>query len=103
MEKQNHDFITIDQIGRKIKRHKWTLVTCVAVSMIVAFGYNRMATPIYSAPAIVSFEQFSKDDVLNLGFASAQFESNFIANRVKELKTWTFAQDVFQALPDSFR
>ena len=103
MQDQTPDFVTIGQILGILKRHKWMLGSCIVVSVALTYTYNRLAIPIYTAPAIISFEQYGDDSVLNLGFGSAQYQSNIVANCIKELKTWTFAQNVFRALPDSLR
>jgi len=103
MENQQPDFVTIGEIFNKTRRRKWTLLSCVVLSLLLVFLYNRRATPIYRASAIIAFERFSKDNILEFDFASASYKDNFIANRIMELKTLTFAQTVFHALPDSFR
>lgn len=103
METKDPDFITIRGLFDKVRRRKWTLIACVVLSLLLAFLYNRLSTPVYRASAIVSFERFSKDDVLNFDFANASYEARFIANRMNELKTRTFAQNVFRVLPDSIR
>ena len=103
METKELDFVTIGEIFNQIRRRKWTLIVCAVSSLLAAFLYNRMATPIYRASAIVSFERFSKDSMLEFDFAGAGYKDNFIANRITELRTWTFAQEVCRALPDSFR
>ena len=103
MEKQELNDITFEEILGKIKRRKWTLMACVLFCMMPALTYNHFATPLYKASAIISFERFSNDNVLDLEFANANYEANFIANRVIELGTWTFAQNVYSSLPDSYR
>ncbi len=103
MEEQKADFVTLGQILSKIRRHKWLLISCVLLSLLSALIYNHMATPTYRASAMVSFEQYSNDNMLDLDFANSRYKASYIANRVKEIKTWTFAQHVFRALPDSIR
>lgn len=103
METKELGFITIDGLANKVRRYTWTLIVCVGLSLLLAFLYNGLAARIYRASAVVSFERFSKDNVLNFDFANAGYEAKFIANRMKELKTRAFAQKIFQALPDSFR
>ncbi len=103
MEDQKTDFITIGQIGSKIRDQKWVLISCIIVALGLAFTYNHFAKSVYNSPAIIAFEQYNNDEMLNLGFTGVQYESNFIANRIRELRTWTFARDVFLALPDSAR
>ena len=103
MENQKNDFVTVDQIFNKIRRRKWTLIVCVAVCVLLAMTFNHFATSYYKAPALISFEQYNKDDMLNFGFGGAQYESNFITNRIREIKTWTFAEKVYQTMPDSIR
>jgi capsular exopolysaccharide synthesis family protein len=97
------EFITFSEILSKIRRRKWTLVICIVLSLLLVLLYNHMATPIYRASAIISFEQLNKDSMLELDFASSRYKDNFIANRMMEIKTWTFAENVFRAIPDSLR
>lgn len=103
MTNQEPDFITLDEIVERINRRKWTLIFCVVLSLVLVILYNRMTTPVYRASAIISFERFSNDNMMEFDFSSASYKDNFIANRIMELKTWTFAQGVYEALPDSIR
>ena len=103
MEAKQSDFISIGGIIQNVQRRKKTLGACVVVGLLAAFLYNFLSTPIYRASAVVSFERFSKDTVLNFDFTNASYEAIFIANRMKELQTRTFAQHVYLALPDSAR
>lgn len=103
MEKQRSDFVTIGEILNKFRRHKWSLIVCIFLSLLLAATYNYLASPVYQATAMVSFERFSKDNMLDMEFANSKYESEFIANRIKEIKTWTFAQEIFESMPDSLR
>lgn len=91
------------QIVEIVKRRKTTLVLSVILALIPILLYNRYATPIYQAAAIVAFEDYSKDTVMGIDFAGSFFRGNFVANRIEEMKTKNFARQVYEELPDSAR
>ncbi len=92
--------ISFIEIAKKLRRHKLTPIISISLSLFLALIYNQLATPIYRASAIVSFERFSKDGMLEFDFSSSRYQDYFIANRVEEIKTTNFASKVYQKSPD---
>jgi capsular exopolysaccharide synthesis family protein len=97
------NFITFSDIIEKLKRGKLILLASFSLALVFVLLYNHFTTPLYRASTTVTIEQFSKDDILNSEFSSALYMVNFVANRIKEIKTSTFAQKVYEELPDSAR
>lgn len=103
MENTEQNFINLTEFFDKVKRNKLTLLASLALALAAVFLYNRFTTPVYRASAIVSFERFSRDNMLDLDVANPKFLVNFVANRLMELRTRTFAEKVYDQLPDSTR
>lgn len=103
---ETHEFngvIPLTDIIDRIKTGKWKLLSCIIACLILATIYNYMAKPVYRASSIVAIEELSKDNILNMDVGNAIYKTNFIANRIQEIKTLSFAQKVYNALPDSIR
>ena len=101
MENQEINYISIVDIVEKLRRHKVILFMSISVSIFLVLVYNHLATPTYRASTLVSFERVSQDNMLYFDFAGSKYLANFVANRAKEIKTRTFAQNVYEDLPDS--
>lgn len=95
--------IPLTDIIERIKNGKYKLLSCIVASLILATIYNYMAKPVYRASSIIAIEELSKDNILNIDIGNAIYKTNFIANRIQEIKTLSFAQKVYDALPDSIR
>ncbi len=103
MEKQEQQAIALAEIIEVVKRRKRALLLCVVLALIPILLYNYWATPIYEATAIVAFENYSKEPMTGFDFSGALSQGNFVANRIQEMKTKTFARQVYGELPDSTR
>ncbi|MFQ5631570.1 MAG: Wzz/FepE/Etk N-terminal domain-containing protein, partial [bacterium] len=101
MQQEDIKTITLSEIIEIVKRHKLTLVLCTLFAIIPVLIYNHIATPIYRATAVVVFENFSKGMMPELDNPFAQ--SNFITNRIEEIKTRTFARQVHDELPEKVK
>ncbi|MCI0696548.1 Wzz/FepE/Etk N-terminal domain-containing protein [candidate division KSB1 bacterium] len=101
MEKQEPHAISLAEIVELVKRRKRSLLLCVVLALIPILLYNHLATPIYEATAIVAFENHSKEPMTGLDFFGSPSRGNFMANRIQEMKTKTFAKQVYDELPDS--
>ncbi len=101
MEKQEHQAISLTEIIEVMKRRKLALLLCVVLALIPILLYNYLATPVYEATAIVAFENFNKEPMVGFDFSGALSRGNFVANRIQEMKTKTFAKQVYDELPDS--
>lgn len=101
MEKQEPQAISLAEIIEVVRRRKLGLLLCVILALIPILLYNYLATPIYEASAIVAFENYSKESMTGFEFSAALSRGNFVANRIQEMKTKTFAKRVYDELPDS--
>lgn len=99
MENQDLNFITFSTIVEKLRPHKLMLLISVSLSLVLVLIYNYSATPIYRASATVSFERFSKDDMLDFDFTNSKYQLNYINNRKEEITTRNFVQEVLVKLP----
>src|SRR5262245_50112411 len=81
---------------RVLKRRKLLLLSCF-VAVLVPIGiYNQLQTPLYQASTSLVFEE------INAGLP--QYEDNtsrdiMLANRLEEFGSYSFHQDIAQALP----
>ncbi|MDZ7289984.1 MAG: Wzz/FepE/Etk N-terminal domain-containing protein [candidate division KSB1 bacterium] len=103
MEKQEYRVLSLAEIIDILKRRKMTFLLSVVLAIIPVLLYNHFATPIYQATAIVAFEDYSKEATVGFDFAGSLYRGNFVANRIQEMKTKTFARQVYDELPDSVR
>ncbi|TDI96681.1 MAG: hypothetical protein E2O29_02485 [Deltaproteobacteria bacterium] len=103
MSNQDNSSVTFTQIVERVKRNKVTLFICVILPLLIALSYNYYTRPIYKASAVVAFENFSKDDMLDFNFSSFNFQTNFVANRLRELKAKSFAKNVYEELTAPIR
>lgn len=101
MENQSSNFITFSEIINQANRGKMTLFFTVLLCSALAVIYNYYAVPVYRATAVIAFERFSEDKVLDLNVSGQNFLKNFVANRSKEIKTYPFAENIYRELPDS--
>jgi tyrosine-protein kinase Etk/Wzc len=103
MEKQERQDLSLAEILDIVQRRKLILLVSVLLAIIPVLLYNHVATPIYQANAIVAFEDYSKEMMPTFDFAGSVYRGNFVANRIQEVKTRTFAKEVYDELPDSVR
>jgi uncharacterized protein involved in exopolysaccharide biosynthesis/MinD-like ATPase involved in chromosome partitioning or flagellar assembly len=101
MEKQEQQAISLAEIFEVVKRRKMALLLYVVLALIPILLYNYLATPVYEATAIVAFENYNKEPMIGFDFSGALSRGNFVANRIQEMKTKTFAKQVYDELPDS--
>jgi len=95
---QDNSSVTFAQIAERVKRNKLTLLICVILPLLIALSYNYYTRPIYKASAVVAFENFSKDDMLDFGFGNLNYQMSLVANRIRELKAKSFAKNVYEEL-----
>ena len=100
LENQATSFVEIVKI---LKRRKLLLLLCLVLALTPIVLYNQLTQPTYEATAIVAFEDFSKETMPGLDFAGSLSHGNFVANRIEEMKTKTFARQIYDELPDSAR
>lgn len=102
MEKhESSNVVSLTDVIDRIINNKLKLFITISIALILASIYNYTAKAVYRSSAIVAVEEFNKDNILNLDIGNAIYKTNFIANRIQEIKTVSFAQKVYDALPDS--
>ena len=99
MEHQPRQAISFAEIINLVRRRQRTLILCIGLAVVPTLIYNHITTPVYQASAVVVFENYSKDTILD--FAGSAQRTNFVMNRVEEMKTRSFVTEVYDELPDS--
>jgi len=103
MENQESRDLSLAEILDVVQRRKVILFSSIVLAIVPVLLYNHFATPIYQANAIVAFEDYNKEMMPTFDFAGSVSRGNFVANRIQEVKTRTFAGEVYDELPDSVR
>lgn len=92
--------MSISEIFTVLKRRKWILPTTFLLTVIPTLIYNYTATPIYRSATKIILES---DQTINTSLLGGFEGSNFISNKIEEMKTVSFAQDIYSALPQEAR
>src|SRR3990172_1731282 len=101
MDGQYNKTISLTEIIRIIKRRKWLLFICIVGSLVPVLIYNYKTIPDYRASTKLIFEDTDKSmEFTPLG--SFKRES-FIANQIEEMKTKSFAEDVYKELAEDIK
>lgn len=80
-----------------ITRKKWLIVCAVIAVLIPIFYYNETTQPTYESSAMVVFEEISVD------IATIDYNMShqiFFSNQLVEIKSYSFAKDIYEALPE---
>ncbi|NIR48996.1 AAA family ATPase [candidate division KSB1 bacterium] len=86
------------QLSKILKRRKWILIICVMGILGPIIYFNETATPVYEASTMVVFEEFVG------GLSSFDYDASreiLIFNRVEEIKSLAFAEDVTNSLDEN--
>ena len=84
-------------LTKALKRHRRLLILTIFGVLIPVAVYNRTATPVYEASATLVFEDIESPLPENVtGKTSPQ---QFMLNRLEEITSASFAEDVAKALP----
>lgn len=104
-ESNSHSDKSISPIDLLIslRRRGWVLVACLVGSLIPILIYNHKAAPIFRASTEVIFEESEKVMASQLRYSSYKGRENFILNQIEEMKTKTFAKEVYDSLPTAIR
>ncbi|MEE9168873.1 MAG: GumC family protein, partial [bacterium] len=84
------------QINRIIRRRELLILGCVLAVLTPVYIYNKVATPIYEASITLVFEDIVGPTPELMSDASMDL---FILNRLEEIKSRSFAEDIARALP----
>jgi capsular exopolysaccharide synthesis family protein len=84
------------QINRIIRRRKLLILGCVLAVLTPVYIYNKVATPIYEASITLVFEDIVGPTPELMSDASMDL---FILNRLEEIKSRSFTEDIARALP----
>ena len=101
MDNQFNKSISIVELIGIIRRKKWLLVIFLIGTLTPVLIYNNKAVPTYRASTKLIFEESEK--VMDINPFGAINQGNFIANQIEEMKTKSFAQEVYAELPEKAR
>ena len=77
------------------------LLACIVGVLVPVFAFNELATPVYEAETSLVFEELTTPVSGDLTTEAAREFQLF--NRIEEMNSLAFAEDVAKALPDSLR
>ena len=86
-------------ISKIAKRRKKIVALSVVGLLIPVIFYNEMATPTYEAATSLVFEEFS-NSISKYGYDLSR--EILIQNRLEEIKSLSFAEDIATALPSEY-
>lgn len=101
MNNQLNKQISIAEVFSVVRTKWWVLGLCMVAFISSVIIYNQKAIPIYRASTIVKFED--AEAVMSAKFSNPLDKENFIANKIAEMKTKAFAEEVYEALPQQIR
>jgi capsular exopolysaccharide synthesis family protein len=84
-----------------LRRRWWLISLCMFGALIPILIYNHEATPIFRATTKVIFEQ--NVGIIDLEKKAGNNAEENIFNQIEEIKTKSFARDVYSALPDKIQ
>ena len=99
MQPTDSQRITV-QLRRVFRRHKPLVAISLVVFLAPAFVYNQMATPTYEASTSMIFDEVAAPMPTPDNDMSRELQ---LANRLEELGSVAFAQDIARALPAEVR
>lgn len=103
MYKQGNETISVAELAEIVWRRKITLCVSVILILTPILFYNYFSTPLYEATATIGFENYSKNPIVDFELPRSLSRVGFVANRVQEMKTATFALQIYQELSESER
>lgn len=83
-----------------LNRRKWLIVATIVVLLIPIVYYNETATPMYQSNTTVVFEEF-RGNVSTIELNVSR--ELFFSNQLVEIKSFSFAEDIYQQLPSEHR
>lgn len=98
VDNQLKSSISIHEIIAVIRRRKWLLVICLLGTLTPVLIYNYKTIPVYQASTKMIFEESQK--VMGLNPLGSFNKGNFIANQIEEMKTRSFAEEIYAQLPE---
>ncbi|MGH7451540.1 MAG: GumC family protein, partial [bacterium] len=93
--------ISIAEFIEIVRRRKMWLGLSVILALLLVLLYNHSATQLYEASASVVFENYSKNTIVDLEVTKTFSWASFVANRIQEMKTKTFARQVYEELSEA--
>ena len=88
--------IIFSTFSRIFKRRKWIILVSLLLILVPIIVYNEMASPVYESNTMLVFEEFSNS------VDSYEYDTSkevFFNNRLEELKSLSFSEDILKALP----
>ena len=98
MENQFNKSVSIPELMGVVRRKKWVVIACLLSTLVPVLIYNYLAVPVYQSSTKLIFEDTGK--MTDFSPMIGVTKSNLIANQIEEMKTKSFAQDVYKQLPE---
>lgn len=95
-QKQND----LSRFFQLLLRKKWLILSCIIGALSPIIYYNKVSLPIYEATTMILCEE-STGTIPDVGLTQARLGNTFIVNLIQDLKTWSLANEVAKALPDT--
>ncbi len=96
----NESQLIFNQIAKVFKRRKSLILLCVFGVLAPIIFFNEISAPIYEAKTMVVFEEFV-GAMSNYGYDASR--EVLIFNRLEEIKSLAFSEEVVHALPQEVR
>ena len=93
--------VSLNDLIGVVSRRKSLLLLTVLAAVIPVLIYNYKTVPVYRASTKVIFEDSEK--VMDFNFSRSLNRDNFLTNQIEEMKTKSFAEEVFFELPHAAR
>lgn len=103
MSNEGSEMISIAEFIEILRRRKMALGLSVGLALLLVMLYNHLATRLYEASACVVFENYSKNTIVDFEMPRTFSWSSFVANRIQEMQTQSFAARVYAELPEAER
>jgi len=102
MDNNKNDSMSFKYSLQVIKKRKWLILCCVIGVIVPIIIYNHLTAPIYEATTMIIYEDHNRSSAISYAF-QASFGKSLINDQVKEVKSYSLAQDVYAALPPAIR
>ena len=103
MSNEGSEMISIAEFIEIVRRRKMWLGLSVVLSLLLVTFYNHWAPQLYEASASIVFENYSKNTIVDFEMPRTFSWSSFVANRIQEMQTQSFAARVYAELPEADR
>lgn len=88
------------RLVQTVSRKKWLILICIIGALLPIIYFNTVSLPIYEATTMIVCEE-PKGTIPALDITQTRLGNTFIMNQIQEIKSWSLANEVARALPDS--